>query len=221
MVSQDNTMHLIDKSQYEGVKLYLEQYLPDSASLLLWLSRTVASQIAGLDQFSLYCTQPQLTAEVSKEPVVIIVKQIDRVRIFVSTEAELNEANPVWVGEDDIGLENGDFHFSSKGPRDIYESSKKSLKNAIGYGAWNMDEIFFHGVSLLWCPVIYQMFSVPYNGPCETYICPAEQILHKELLKTISVKGEQLSIDSVNEQEYELVGGFLAFDYILLVGLDT
>lgn len=205
MSSPNSRLYIIDNSQYEATQTFLARYLPYSTSILTWFTRTLASQIAGLDDFSIYSSHPQLSSGSYNEPVTIIVKQVDRLRVFVSTEAQLNEEDPVWVGEDDIGLEKGDFHFGDKAAQDLYETSKKGLEIAIRYGNWNMDDIFFHGLSVLWCPLMYQMFTVPYNGPCERYICPAGQYLNNNVLNTIQANGEELNIETANERDFDQV----------------
>lgn len=205
MASMDNTLYLIKKSEYDTVKFFLAQYLPYSAAQLTWLTRVHNGNLLGLGSFDIYSSQPDLSTAPVKEPVVIIVKEADRLRPFVSTEAFLNQENPVWNGEDEIGLEKGDFQFASESARSIYETSQTLLGKAVqelGYGA---DGRFLHGVSVLWCPVINKLFNLAEYGPCVRYVCPIEDYLEKEALQTLTVNGEELIVDNATEHDAELV----------------
>ncbi|KAI8576320.1 hypothetical protein K450DRAFT_257683 [Umbelopsis ramanniana AG] len=205
MAPMDTDMHRIDESEYGTVKIFLAQYLPYSAAILTWLTRVHAGNLPGLGSFDIYSSQPDLSTAPTKEPVVIICKEIDRLRPFVSTEAYLNQENPVWNGEDEIGLEKGDFQFASESARSIYETSQTLLGRAVQTLGYGTDGRFLHGISLLWCPVLYKLFNLGYNGPCVRYVCPIENYLETEALQTLTVNGEELRVDDATEHDAELI----------------
>jgi hypothetical protein len=205
MAPMDINMYLMDESEYKTVKIFLAQYLPYSAAILTWLTRVHAGNLPGLGSFDIYSSQPDLSTAPAKEPVVIIVKEIDRLRPFVSTEAHLNQENPVWNGEDEIGLEKGAFQFASESARSIYEKSQTLLGQAAQTLGFGTDDRFLHGISLLWCPVLYKLFNLGYNGPCVRYVCPIEEYLEKEALQTLTVNGEELILDNATEHDAEMV----------------
>ncbi|KAH8554521.1 hypothetical protein BGW37DRAFT_480049 [Umbelopsis sp. PMI_123] len=205
MVAPANNLYLIDVSEYKTVKSFLAQYLPYSVSILTWLTRVHATDPGYLDQFEIYSSQSNLSTTSANEPVVIIIKEMDRLRVFVSTEAQLNLENPVWAGEDPVGLEKGEFQFASGSAKTIYETSQIALEQAIRAIGYGPEGLFFHGISLLWCGLLYNMFNVGYNGPCERYVSPINQYLEQETLDKVNIGGEELTVDSANQVDAEQI----------------
>ncbi|KAM3586788.1 hypothetical protein VKS41_001845 [Umbelopsis sp. WA50703] len=205
MVSVERQFYALQKGHNDEIISFLAQYLPYSGSILGFFVRAVHSKVSAQGDYQVYCSHARPSMTTAEDHVILLIIQPNRLRIFINTEAMLNQANPVWKGQDEIGLEHGNFHFNDDSALELYEKSNDLLEGALHFIGWDQQGLFFHGLSVLWTPLLYKKFKVPYNGPCVRYICPVEEYLHKEFTHTITVNGEDLTIGSVTAEDTEKV----------------
>jgi hypothetical protein len=124
----------------------------------------------------------------SDEPVVIVVNNFHRLRIYVSTESYLDSHGSItdamkeqaqagnWGGE--------------KAPRlyddalqSLYERSVKLLEPVLleVTKQWADSGLLFHGLSILWQPLVNALYQVSYYGPCHMFAKPAQALLESPL----------------------------------------
>ncbi|KAG2184593.1 hypothetical protein INT43_000502 [Umbelopsis isabellina] len=205
MAPIEHKFHSLQRDQNDEIVSYLGQYTPYSSSILGFFVRAINNKVSVQGEYQVYCSHAQLSTTTAEDQVILLLAQPNRLRVFLNTEKCLNEAEPTWMGQDEIGLEHGHFEFEDENARGLYEKSQDLLEAAIRFVGWKQQGIFFHGLSVLWTPLLYKMFKVPYNGPCVRYICSVEKYLHKETPQSITVNGEELMIGSVTVQDIDKV----------------
>ncbi|KAI8092766.1 uncharacterized protein BX664DRAFT_328088 [Halteromyces radiatus] len=177
------TLHLLSTDQYAPLVEQLSRHHQPSCSQFLgWFLQTGHSTVDHLGRSKVYSTHSNPDYLPLDEPVVLVINSFHRLRIYVSTEPVFDNQGVVteslkkqaavgdWNGEKAPRLYDDDhLHV-------LYQKSVDLLEHVLHQviNEWGNNECMFHGVSLVWQPLISALYKIIYYGPCHTFVKPVE-----------------------------------------------
>ncbi|KAI8335553.1 hypothetical protein BC941DRAFT_430618 [Chlamydoabsidia padenii] len=183
-------LNLLTTDQYAPLIDQLAQHHQPSATHLLgWFLQTGHSSVDTLGRSKVYSTHPDPSYLPTNEPVVIVVNHFHRLRIYLSTESTLDRKGHVSatmkqqaIDGDWSGEKAPQFYGDNDALQSLYRRSVEKLETVLLEltSQGDNNSIMFHGLSLLWQPLVNMMFEVSYYGPCHMFVKPAE-IIHGPL----------------------------------------
>lgn len=202
-------LHLLTTDQYAPLIDQLSRHHQPSCSQFLgWFLQTGHSTVDTLGRSKVYSTHPDPSHLPSHEPVVIVVNNFHRLRIYVSTESGLDSRGPISEAMKEQARA-GDWNGEKAPP--LYEDPLQSLyKRSVELlepvllevtNQWADSGLLFHGLSILWQPLVNALYQVSDYGPCHMFVKPAQALLECSLDSPYPVS--RLSAKDLTEVSFE------------------
>ncbi|ORX60493.1 hypothetical protein DM01DRAFT_1161328 [Hesseltinella vesiculosa] len=204
------SLHLFSPDQYPQLtEQLLAHHQPINTPFLGWFLLTGRYEADHLGRAKLYSSHPDPNYLPIDDPVVLVTNSFHRLRIFVSTEAYLNQ----YKFSDEILQCADESNWATKAPllfpddaerQALYEKSVAVLEPILLKAMEDM-EIFIHGASLLWSPLLNSIFNIGFQAPCKTFYKPVSSVGEPEATK--------YTVDVVTDQDVEEVVKRNKIDY--------